>query len=66
MRAFGNERLLVILNFFGEETSFALPAEVAAADAELLIGNYAREPLPDQGLLTLRPYEARVYKYTVS
>ncbi|MEC0137364.1 alpha-glucosidase [Paenibacillus macerans] len=66
VRAFGNERLLVILNFFGEETSFALPAEVAAADAELLIGNYAREPLPDQGLLTLRPYEARVYKYTVS
>ncbi|MCM3701289.1 alpha-glucosidase [Paenibacillus macerans] len=66
LRSLGNERLLVILNFFGEESSFALPAEVTGADAALLIGNYPCEPLPDQEFLTLRPYEARVYKYAVS
>jgi hypothetical protein len=61
-RTLGDQRLLVILNMTANTPAFALPPEVTFTRAELLIGNYAgRDSLAAQGL-TLRPYEARVYR----
>ncbi len=62
-RTSGGERLLVILNISSDTSIFAPPAEIAAARWDLLIGNYAvdQEETPAQPM-TLRPYEARVYR----
>ncbi len=61
-RTLEDDRLLVILNFTKNKPVFALPSSVPFSDNELLIGNYTADPIEDIRLLTLRPYEARVYK----
>jgi oligo-1,6-glucosidase len=61
-RTLEDDRLLVILNFTKNKPVFELPSSVVFSDKELLIGNYAVDPVEDIRLLTLRPYEARVYK----
>jgi oligo-1,6-glucosidase len=61
-RTLGEERLLVILNFSAETPAFAPPAHLAASGAKLLIANYPVEEAAVIGELTLRPYEARVYR----
>ncbi|HEX5692674.1 MAG TPA: alpha-glucosidase C-terminal domain-containing protein, partial [Roseiflexaceae bacterium] len=61
-RTLDKERLLVILNFSQETPIFELPAELLGATGELLIGNYPVEPGQAIEQITLRPYEARVYR----
>jgi oligo-1,6-glucosidase len=61
-RTLGKDRLLVMLNFTGQPALFVLPEQVRHLAAELLIGNYKVDPSEDIGRLTLRPYEARVYR----
>jgi oligo-1,6-glucosidase len=61
-RTLGDDRLLVILNWTRSEQPFALPPEVRCDAAELLIANYAVAPDEAPRQLTLRPYEARVYR----
>jgi oligo-1,6-glucosidase len=61
-RHWKHERLLVILNFSADTPVFALPTHVRFADQELLIGNYPVDAGENIHLLTLRPYEARVYR----
>jgi oligo-1,6-glucosidase len=61
-RTLGNERLLVILNFTKGVPVFALPDSILFADKELLIGNHEVDPAEDIRLLTLHPFEARVYR----
>jgi oligo-1,6-glucosidase len=61
-RTLANERLLVMLNFTKDTPVFALPTHVPVGDKELLISNYTVDPSEDIRLLTLRPYEARVYR----
>jgi oligo-1,6-glucosidase len=61
LRVLGNERWLVLLNFFGSECEFALPKDVSFADAGLVIGNYPDGGRPLDRTVRLRPYEARVY-----
>ncbi|QWU17252.1 oligo-1,6-glucosidase [Paenibacillus sophorae] len=65
LRTLGSERLLVILNFFGEPVTFGVPEEIETHGAKLLISNYEAEKDTDLRSLKLRPYEARVYKFTV-
>jgi oligo-1,6-glucosidase len=60
-RTWQNECLLVILNFTGDEPVFALPSTINFAHQELLIANYPVDPGQEIQLLTLRPFEARVY-----
>lgn len=62
LRALEDERLLVVLNISAREAQFELPAGVRCAGAELLIGNYPAGAGEDLRRLTLRPYEARVYR----
>ncbi len=61
-RTLGDERALVMLNFAEEETDFVCPEELRPADgAEVLIANYD-EVSDDPTGVTLRPWEARVYR----
>jgi len=57
-----DDRLLVILNFTKNKPIFALPGLVSYSDKEPLISNYAVDPVEDVRVLTLRSYEARVYR----
>ncbi len=61
-RTLKNERLLVMLNFSADMPVFALPTHIHFSGQELLISNYPVDPEEEIRLLTLRPYEARVYR----
>ena len=61
-RTLDQERLLVMLNFGKGSPVFALPTHVPVKDKELLISNYPVDASEDIRLLTLKPYEARVYR----
>jgi len=52
----------VILNFTANASVFGLPDDLPARDAELLIANYPVDAAEDLRQLTLRPFEARVYR----
>lgn len=58
-RALDDDRILIVLNLLGEARELVLPQEVAEAHRELLLGNL--EGAEEAGL-TLRPWEARVYR----
>lgn len=64
-RELGSELWLVILNFFGEQTTFELPDHLKHSSRSLIISNY-NDVDASQYIcsLPLRPYEARVYKLT--
>jgi len=61
-RTWQGERLLVMLNFSKNTPVFALPTTISFTRSELLISNYPVAPDEDPSLLTMRPYEARVYR----
>lgn len=61
-RRWQGELLLVMLNFSKNTPVFALPTSISFTDSELLISNYPVAPDDDLSLLTMRPYEARVYR----
>jgi trehalose-6-phosphate hydrolase len=57
-----NEKLLVVNNYYGHETTFDLPdyVETTGYKSEILISNYA-DSSRDFSKITLRPYESVVY-----
>jgi oligo-1,6-glucosidase len=61
-RTVGDDRLLVILNFSAESPVFDLPEDIAFRNADLMISNYDVESSHEILHVTLRPYEARVYR----
>ncbi len=61
-RTLEDDRLLVILNFSKESPVFDLPENIRHQNAELLISNYPADGSNDIHHITLRPYEARVYR----
>ncbi|AGK98677.1 glycoside hydrolase family 13 protein [Clostridium pasteurianum] len=60
-RSYNGEKLLVVLNFYGEKVQFKVDEKLENKEVKLLISNYQVE---DDNLnnIKLRPYEARVYK----
>lgn len=58
-RTLEEEKWLTVLNFSEDEMELELPVELAAADKQLIIGNYPAAGLVDT---RLHPYEARVYR----
>jgi oligo-1,6-glucosidase len=65
-RTMAGERLVVLLNFTGAAAAVALPADLGPAAAEVLIGNYDDAPASGSDELTLRPFEARVYRWSAA
>ncbi|MCB9454265.1 MAG: alpha-glucosidase [Anaerolineaceae bacterium] len=61
-RTLESERLLVLLNFSNEAASCTLPDGLTTDHFELLIANYQVESGMAFDTVTLRPYEARVYR----
>jgi len=61
-RTLDDDRLLVILNFREATPVFTLPADIQFAQPELLISNYEVDAAEEIHSLTLRPFEARVYR----
>ncbi|NWL89239.1 glucohydrolase [Paenibacillus sp. 79R4] len=61
-RTWGDERLLVILNFFADPVTFELPASVGYQSYERLIGNYEWSEGTRLEQMELRPYEAQVLR----
>ncbi|AGK98682.1 glycoside hydrolase family 13 protein [Clostridium pasteurianum] len=61
IRSFNNDKLLIICNFSKYIMNFEIPKELKGKEAKMLISNYPEEKLADN--ISLRPYEARVYKY---
>ncbi|UOE56887.1 alpha,alpha-phosphotrehalase [Bacillus sp. CMF12] len=57
-----NEKLLVVNNFYGKETSFIIPEHIQADEYkdEILISNYNQSPSAAQ-TINLRPYESVIY-----
>jgi trehalose-6-phosphate hydrolase len=62
-----NEKLLVVNNFYGRETTFILPddVDVSGYSSEILLSNYDDSP-SDFRTISLRPYESIVYYLTKS
>ncbi|MGF2710867.1 oligo-1,6-glucosidase [Bacillus mycoides] len=61
VRTYEEEKLLVIANFTADECVFELPEDIIYSESELLIYNYDVENV-SIGNITLRPYEAMVFK----
>ncbi|HEY2493827.1 MAG TPA: alpha-glucosidase [Paenibacillus sp.] len=62
-RTLGEDQLLVILNFFEREPVFEFPNDLDVGSiGKLLISNYPVGSGNNLESLSLRPYEARVYK----
>jgi len=61
IRELKGERILVIVNFFGESALFEMPDHIKYEKAEMLLSNY-NSTESDIRTINLKPYEARVYK----
>ena len=61
-RTLDNDRLLVILNFSRNAPIFYLPENISYSSVELLISNYNVDTDENTRQITLRPFEARVYR----
>ncbi len=61
-RKLGNQMLLVVNNFYGEDTLFKLPEDIAIGEynRQILISNY-NDSSQDLTEFTLRPYESICY-----
>jgi oligo-1,6-glucosidase len=57
-RTLGEEKLVILCNFTGENAAFTLPENLHFESSSLLIGNYENH-LVENG--KLKPYEAKVY-----
>jgi trehalose-6-phosphate hydrolase len=62
VRTYNSEKLLVINNFYGEQHTFVLPANLHLdeVDSEMLLSNY-EDSAPIGREISLRPYESIVY-----
>jgi oligo-1,6-glucosidase len=60
-RTLNGDTLLVICNFYGNETEFEWPDHLPNSSAELLITNYENNQSAELGTINLAPYETRVY-----
>jgi len=65
-RTLEDDRLLVILNFTTGAPVLVLPEGLPAHNTALLIANYSVDAAEDIRQLTLRPFEARVYRLSSS
>ncbi len=60
-RSLGDDNLLVVLNFTGEEQPFVLPRPMRGKTSALYVSNYENDgQMADR---MLRPYEAAVYRW---
>ncbi|RBW69821.1 glycoside hydrolase family 13 protein [Bacillus taeanensis] len=61
-RNLDNEVVLVMTNLFADEAEFTLPKSLKEKSKELVLSNYEVNREENINEVTLKPYEARVYK----
>jgi oligo-1,6-glucosidase len=61
VREYEGQKLLIMLNFSGEEALFELPEEIGYSEKRLFINNYEVNGDDSIESILLKPYEARVY-----
>lgn len=64
-RTLDNEKLLVICNFTENSNKFILDRDIDFKSKELLISNYEVDINDSIRNIELKPYEARMYKFTI-
>lgn len=64
-RTLGQDQLFIILNCTRKTLAFSMPENILVAEKALLISNYPVDLANGMSLLSLRPYEARVYGLTI-
>ena len=62
LRELGQEKWLIISNFFMEPVIYHLPSDIKYSKAKLIIGNYSMSVKKNIDVIYLRPYEACVYQ----
>lgn len=62
LRYLKQQKLLVITNFYGQETDVHLPAEFTKSDCQILLSNYQRSAAKLSANLKLQAYEVLVLK----
>ena len=62
IRAYGTTELLVLANFSGKHATIEVPDADRWKDTELVLANYPVDAAEDIQHLSLRPWEARVYR----
>lgn len=63
IRKLKGKKILIIVNFFGNEPVFQFPQDVEHDKIELILSNYKTEEEISNGkTIELRPYEARIYR----
>lgn len=60
-RTLGNEKWLILLNFSKEMFGRLNPEKYGASHRQMIISNYP-DDVKDDGYISLRPYEAKIYK----
>ncbi|WP_175987682.1 alpha-glucosidase [Bacillus sp. Marseille-Q1617] len=60
-RTLGNETLVVVANFYGNEPELALPSGFDGSKCEIVINNYTEAAGRPSELKKMRPYETIVY-----
>jgi alpha-glucosidase len=60
-RKFGSEVMMIVSNLFSEPTTFTLPINVKDKSLELLLCNYDHVHQVEGEMLSMKPYEARLY-----
>ncbi|WP_054636731.1 alpha,alpha-phosphotrehalase [Thalassobacillus sp. C254] len=63
LRTSGDEKLLVVNNFYGKETTYSYKEELSNEEVNVLLSNYD-EPSRNLSELSLRPYESIVFHIT--
>src|SRR3712207_1809072 len=61
-RRYGDIELLVLANFFGDPATVEVPDADRWLGAEVVIANYTVDATENLRDLTLRPFEARIYR----
>ncbi|GGG04058.1 glycoside hydrolase family 13 protein [Paenibacillus abyssi] len=62
-RTLGTEKWLIVLNISEQSVSFELPESAASVSRETVITNYPDDHAGGSGALTMRPFEAVIYRF---
>ncbi|WP_416354081.1 alpha,alpha-phosphotrehalase [Agrilactobacillus fermenti] len=65
-RTWQNQHLIVVNNFYGQATTFALPRDFQHLTCQTLISNYARQIQQTENNLSLAPYESLALLFTIN
>ena len=64
-RTLDNEKLMIICNFTAKNSVFKCEEKIEFKERELLISNYDVDINEEMDTINLKPYESRIYKFSL-